>query len=81
MTPEMETRKWGWLILLATTTTLVCCALPIILVTLGLGAVSAALFSSLPFLVDLARQKVWFLYGSLIIMALAAWGRSEEHTY
>lgn len=73
MTAEIETRKWGWLILFATTTTLVCCALPIILVTLGLGAVSAALFSSLPFLVDLARHKVWFFSGSFILLALAAW--------
>ena len=73
MTPEIETRKWGWLILFASTTTLVCCALPIILVTLGMGAVSAALFSSLPFLADLARHKAWFFSGSFILLALAAW--------
>ena len=73
MTPEIETRKWGWLILFASTTTLVCCALPIILVTLGLGAVSAALFSNLPFLADLARHKAWFFSGSFILLALAAW--------
>ncbi len=73
MTSEIETRKWGWLILFASTTTLVCCALPIILVTLGLGAVSAALFSTLPFLVDLARYKVWFFSGSFILLAVATW--------
>ncbi len=73
MTSEIETRKWGWLILFASTTTLVCCALPIILVTVGLGAVSAAMFSNLPFLVDLARNKVWFFSGSFIVLALAAW--------
>lgn len=73
MTAQIETRKWGWLVLFATTTTLVCCALPIILVTLGLGAVAAALFSSLPFLVDLARHKVWFFAGSFFLLALAAW--------
>jgi mercuric ion transport protein len=73
MKPEIESRKWGWLILFASTTTLVCCALPIILVTLGMGAVSAALFSNLPFLADLARHKVWFFSGSFILLALAAW--------
>ncbi len=73
MSPEIETHKWGWLILFASTTTLVCCALPIILVTVGLGAVSAALFSNLPFLADLARQKIWFFSGSFILLALAAW--------
>ena len=73
MSPEIETHKWGWLILFASTTTLVCCALPIILVTVGLGAVSAALFSNFPFLADLARQKIWFFSGSFILLALAAW--------
>ncbi len=73
MSSEIETHKWGWLILFASTTTLVCCALPIILVTVGLGAVSAALFSNLPFLVDLVRLKIWFFSGSFMLLALAAW--------
>ena len=73
MVPEVETHKWGWLVLMASTTTLVCCALPILLVSVGLGAVSAALFSSLPFLVDLARHKIWFFSGSFGLLALAGW--------
>ncbi|MCH8203061.1 MAG: hypothetical protein IH996_08140 [Proteobacteria bacterium] len=73
MSPEIETHKWGWVVLFASTTTLVCCALPIILVTVGLGAVSAALFSNFPFLADLARQKIWFFSGSFMLLALAAW--------
>lgn len=73
MSLEIGTQKWGWLILFASTTTLVCCALPIILVTVGLGAVSAALFSNLPFLADLARHKIWFFSGSFVLLAIAAW--------
>ena len=73
MNNELDTKHWGWLILFASTTTLVCCALPIILVTVGLGAASAALFSNLPFLADLARQKIWFFFGSFMLLALAAW--------
>ena len=45
---EAEPRYWGWLVLFASSTTLICCALPILLVTLGLGAVSAALFANIP---------------------------------
>ena len=73
MNNEFDTKHWGWLILFASTTTLVCCALPIILVTVGLGAVSAALFSNFPFLADLARQKIWFFSGSFMLLAFAAW--------
>jgi len=49
--------RWAWLVLFAFSTTLVCCALPILLVSLGLGAVSASLFANLPFLVTLAQYK------------------------
>lgn len=69
----VEGKNWGWLVLFATSTTLVCCALPIILVTVGLGAVSAALFSNLPFLVTLAKFKLWFFAGSGLLLALSGW--------
>ena len=69
----VEGKNWGWLVLFATTTTLVCCALPILLVTVGLGAVSAALFSNLPFLVTLAKFKLWFFTGSGLLLALSGW--------
>lgn len=66
-------RKWAWLVLLASSTTLICCALPILLVSVGLGAVSAALFANLPFLVTLAKYKAWMLGASAILLALTAW--------
>ena len=47
---------WGWLILFASTSTLLCCALPILLVSLGLGAVVVSMASSLPFLVTLSQH-------------------------
>ncbi len=52
------------MVLFASSTTLVCCALPIFLVSLGLGAVSASLFADLPFLVTLAQHKGWMFIGS-----------------
>ena len=66
-------RKWSWLVLFASSTTLICCALPIFLVTLGLGAVSASLFANLPFLVTLAQYKAWMFAGSGGVLTLAAW--------
>ena len=70
---KMEQSKWGWIVLFTSTTTLVCCALPIMLVAVGMGAVSAALFSNLPFLGVLAANKVWLFSISAGLLLLAAW--------
>lgn len=45
--------------LFVSTGTLVCCALPALLVLLGFGATVASAISSLPFLVPLSRHKAW----------------------
>jgi mercuric ion transport protein len=39
--------------------TLICCALPSVLVLLGLGTTVASLLSAAPWLVSLSRHKVW----------------------
>ncbi len=59
--------------LFTSSTTLVCCALPILLVSVGLGAVSASLFASLPFLVTLAQYKAWMFTGSGAVLMLTGW--------
>ncbi|WP_159518586.1 hypothetical protein [Sunxiuqinia indica] len=48
--------------------TLLCCALPALLVTLGMGAVVAGLVSDLPWLVTLSKYKEWtfIIAGTLI---------------
>ena len=71
-TPRLETGA-TWLTLFASTGTLVCCALPIILVTLGMGASVAALTSSIPFLITLSQHKVWVFLGSAIMLVLSGW--------
>jgi len=68
---RLEQSRWGWLLLFTSTATLICCALPILLVSIGLGAVSAAMFSNLPFLVELAHYKAWLFAGSGVMLALA----------
>ncbi len=63
----------GWLTLLASSTTLVCCTLPIALATIGFGAAVAALTSALPALVVLSEHKAWLFGGSAALMAVTAW--------
>lgn len=66
-------RKWGWLVLLTSTTTLVCCVIPIVLVTLGFGAAVASLYGNLPFLTFLGLHKEWTFAITAAIMLAAAW--------
>ena len=63
----------SWLTLFASSGTLICCALPIILVTLGLGATMAAFTSSFPLLVTIAQQKAWVFAGSGALLLLSGW--------
>jgi type IV secretory pathway TrbD component len=63
----------SWFSLLASTGTLICCALPILLVTVGLGATVVALTSSFPVLVALSSHKEWIFAGSGVLLALAGW--------
>jgi len=63
----------SWLALFGSSGTLICCALPIILVTLGAGATVAALTSKLPFLMTLSAHKGWVFVGSGLLLSLAAY--------
>ena len=50
--------------------TLLCCALPSVLVLLGLGGTVASLLSAAPWLVSLSRHKVWtFSLAGVLIAA------------
>ncbi len=62
-----------WLALFTTTGTLVCCALPITLIALGMGATMASLVSSVPFLVTLSEHKILVFVISGVLLALSAW--------
>jgi len=65
--------KITWLTLFASTGTLVCCALPIIFVSLGFGATVAALTSSFPLLITLSLHKAWVFAFSGAMLALSGW--------
>ncbi len=62
-----------WLALFASSGTLVCCALPITLVTLGMGATVASLTSSLPILITLSQHKIWVFAFSAIMLLFSGW--------
>ncbi len=53
--------------------TLLCCALPALLVTLGLGAVMAGLVTDLPFLRTLSLYKEWTFSIATILIGFNLW--------
>jgi hypothetical protein len=57
--------------LLASTTTLVCCALPAALVSIGAGAVVVGLVTTVPQLVWLSEHKPW-VFGSAALLVAAS---------
>ncbi|MCK9983813.1 MAG: hypothetical protein AzoDbin1_00285 [Azoarcus sp.] len=66
-------RTVSWLTLFTSTGTLICCALPILFVTVGLGAAVAAASSAAPFLVTLALHKGWVFAGSGLMLLWSGW--------
>ena len=71
----ITTRNTGlsWLALFAATGTLVCCALPIALVSIGLGATVAALIGSFPMLVTISQYKFWIFAVAGVLLLLTGW--------
>ena len=59
--------------LFTTTGTLVCCAIPIVLVTLGLGSVVIGLTNTAPWIISLTKHKIWVFAGSSLLLATSAW--------
>ena len=73
MAAQPEARSWllNYLSLFTSIGTLLCCALPSLLVLLGLGATVASLLSAFPFLVTLSRHKEWLFGLSGFFLALS----------
>lgn len=59
--------------LFTTTGTLVCCALPILFVTIGLGTTVVAMTSAFPFLMVLSQHKIWVFIFSGIMLFISGW--------
>src|SRR5215213_8789135 len=66
--PRTRTGVLSYLALFTSFGTLLCCALPSLLVLIGLGATVASFLSAVPWLVTLSRHKNWvFLVSGILI--------------
>lgn len=64
----------NFLTLFTSISTLLCCALPALLVSLGLGAVMAGLASNVPGLIFISENKLpVFLFAGLMLFANGVW--------
>ncbi len=68
--PGNENRLLAYLGLFTSVGTLLCCALPSVLVLFGLGATVASLLASAPWLVTLSQHKAWVFATSGILIAV-----------
>jgi hypothetical protein len=62
LAPERRAKRaalLNYFSLFSSFSTLICCALPSVLVLLGMGTAVASLLSAAPWLVSLSRHKVW----------------------
>ena len=74
LAPERRARRaalLNYFSLFSSFSTLICCALPSILVLLGMGTAVASLLSAAPWLVSLSRHKIWTfsIAGTLIALS------------
>ena len=58
--------------LLTSLSTLICCTLPAVLITLGMGAALSSLTANIPQLIWLSERKALVFGGSLALLLLAA---------
>ncbi|MBK87441.1 MAG: hypothetical protein CMQ44_01155 [Gammaproteobacteria bacterium] len=69
----MNDRSANIFSLFASTSTLICCALPALFVTLGAGASFASLLSVFPFLIVASQYKVQISLAALVMIGLAGY--------
>ncbi len=70
---KLKTDAVNILSLFTSFSTLVCCALPALLVTLGMGAVMAGLALDIPFLVTMSRYKGWTFGIAATLLGINFW--------
>ena len=68
----MRERFFTTLSLFTSSGTLICCALPALLVTLGFGGALAGILSNAPWLIELSRHKIWVFATSGILLGITA---------
>jgi mercuric ion transport protein len=69
--PDRRSSVLSYFSLFTSVSTLLCCALPSLLVLFGLGASVASLLTFMPWLVTLSRHKAWTFSISGILIAIS----------
>ena len=75
----MEDKSVNFLSLFASSSTLICCALPAMFIALGAGATFASLITSFPFLIVLSQYKTSITIFAFIMIIAA--GYANYKTY
>ena len=70
---QSKNKHLSWLVLFSSTGTLICCALPILLVSLGMGATVASLVSQFPILITLSENKAGVFIFSGLLLLISIW--------
>ena len=69
----MDDKTTNFISLFASSSTLICCALPAIFVVLGAGASFASLITVFPFLITLSQYKLYITLFALLMLVLAGY--------
>ena len=69
----MQDKTANFFSLFASSSTLICCALPAIFVSIGAGATFASLITSFPFLITLSKYKLYITFFALTMIAIAGY--------
>lgn len=78
--PKGQGLASAWLALFASSSTLICCALPALFVTLGAGAALSSLISAVPQLVWISEHKVPIFATAAVLMAVGGWVQWRNRT-
>ena len=70
---NMFDRSANFISLFASSSTLICCALPSVFIVIGAGATFASIISIFPFLVVISKYKVSITLVSLLILVFAGY--------
>ena len=70
---NMFDRSANLISLFASSSTLICCALPAVFIVIGAGATFASIISIFPFLVVISKYKVSITLASLLILVFAGY--------
>jgi hypothetical protein len=73
MRNEVKDSGLVWLTLFISSSTLLCCTLPVLLVALGFGASLAILTTRMHWWITLAEYKFWLFFCSAALLLMAYW--------